>query len=278
MARWGQIGDFVGAISQTLVAIAAISAAVFFTSLYQAQSAAVREAVKLSEMMYDRAFYVAIVAPSWEICFKWLYWEGEEGKAYRRAVLSGDFISFRSEYKFTRMEDANNGHFGNLIRFPHHFSPYDLPAKGKTKASSGQLVHELSEHQVLVTWLQFWKHVHFLIEEGMVERDAVKTLLKDWYQNWHPFMHQLRRVAEMIVDATESDPPTISKDHARHRRIIDAIAGLEDEFELAPREGDEQRADEIFADVLEHYRKAHGIDADRRSTVASAVKDEGQSR
>lgn len=246
MARWGQVGDFVGALLQTIVASTAILAAVIFSTLYQYKSNSQREAVKLSEMMYNRDFYISVAAPSWEIATKWRHWEGEKGAEYRCSIVAGEFIELRKNIKFHTPEAANGREFSNHTRFIDHYKPYCMADEPE--------ITSLSEHMVLVTWLRFWNHVHFLIKNYLVDEQSISTLLRDWYASWYPFMYQYRKVGELILANANSESPDIKLEHVKYSIIFTHLADLEKIFSLSPKQEYNEYANKVFNEILSRYK------------------------
>lgn len=253
---WGAFGDFFGAVIQAIIAILTIFAAVFLATFHQFKGQTVRESVKLSELMYDREFYIHIVAPSWEIATKWLNWEGEGGNAYRRSVLAGDVINIQPTMKFENKDRANARLFKNPLDFRDHYAmnPRDVAFSN------------LSEHMVLTIWIQFWNHVYYLKKHELAEDHTLADLLGPWYRNWHPFMCELRLVSELCAEDArkhaESKGPVekmrfINPIHLGNKKVFNHLRDIEEAFGLKEPEGASQRAKEVFDDVKAHYLSSH---------------------
>ena len=211
IASWGAFGSYMGAMLQAFMAAATLLAVLLASVFLDRQSKQrqaledkareerrerdeqARAALRLSEIMYDHQFYIKVVAPSWEIASKWMYWEGAAGDRYRQDVAAGMFLERADALrKFASAEAAHQLRFQNVIRFQPHYHPYDFPHPGQSRS-------ELSEHMVLVIWIRFWCHVCWLHDEGMVSPEMVRSLFQDWYSSWRPFMMQLRFVGEVLV-------------------------------------------------------------------------------
>ena len=59
-------------------------------------------------------------------------------------------------------------------------------------------ISELSEHQVLNIWIQFWCRLQALLEEELVDEHLVRRLFADLYRAWLNFMLELRFVGEEL--------------------------------------------------------------------------------
>lgn len=164
-----------------------------------------RATVEISRILYDRSFYININAPAWEIAVKWLYWEGPEGNEYRYKVCGGMFL-YDTYSNFHTAEEANAHPHQNLIRFGSHFLPYDhMKENDVAKSMYIGIIDQLSEHQVLAIWVQFWCNLDVLLEEELVDRSLVRKLFKDWYSSWLQFMLQLRSVGDILAKTRNID-------------------------------------------------------------------------
>jgi hypothetical protein len=241
-ADWGVVASFLGSMFQVIIGVTTAATALFITFVLSRKLDKRRDldeqnraAVRLSEMMYDKNFYVSVVGPSWEVVTKWLYWTGEGGDRYRLQVIS-EFIELEPTKFFEHPEEAESRRFHNKVRFLPHYTPYDV---------GGAVITELSEHMALTTWFKFWCHVDFLIERELISKDAVVELFKGWYTNWYPFMYEYRVAASILTREQRKSP----------KDVLKQLASLEESLGLAMT-GDEKakhdrRAQEIAEKALQ---------------------------
>lgn len=221
LGDWGAYASFLTSMFQVIIGITTVAAALVATFILSRQIEERKEkdeqnmmAIRLSEMMYDKDFYVSVAAPSWEVATKWLRWQGDAGDAYRLQVIS-EVIDLSPRDEFHTPEEANNRGYHNLTRFVDHFTPYDR---------GGEVFTELSEHMALTSWFRFWCHVDFLLERGLVPEDAIQELFGGWYRNWYPFMFEYRIAATKI--AAKLTKP--------RKKFLDQLERLEDRLKLEP--------------------------------------------
>jgi len=210
-ARWGEFGSYLSGVLGVALTAATLAIAVYATAhlpeYLDAQKAAadrVKTTVEMSRTLYDRGFYVSISAPAWEIAVKWLYWEGIEADEYRRRVCGGMFLY--AYPNFSSPQEANDHPYQNLIRFGSHFLPYGHSREGSAVSPRYDgIVDQLSEHQVLVIWLQFWCNLYALLKAGLADEALVRTLFRDWYGSWLKFMLELRYVGGYLASVSGTD-------------------------------------------------------------------------
>lgn len=206
--RWAEFGSYVtGTIGVAVTAatlVVAIFASLVFPRLFEDQRTRAerkRQTIELSHKLFDKDFYIYISAPAWELAVKWLYWTGEQGHEYRRQVCGGMFLY--SYPTFKTPNEANKAQYQNMIRFRHHFLPYDAAPNGYVQQPD--LITQLSEHQVLGIWLQFWTHLHILLQAELVDEDLCRTLFREWYGSWLKFMIQFRMTGQLLAGARLPD-------------------------------------------------------------------------
>lgn len=200
--RWAELATYFGLMLALVLSFATLVVVVVtaFTSSKlpvkfeesRLQADRIKTTVDISTILFDREFYIYVSAPAWEIVVKWLYWEGPDGDEYRRTVCGTKFLYKDAYEKFKLPEEVNRQPYQNLIRFERHNMPYGYK-EGTTAIS------ELSEHQVLYIWTQFWCRLQALLEEKLVDRSLVRSLFADWYESWLEFMLQLRFVGKELT-------------------------------------------------------------------------------
>lgn len=202
--------DFSGAIMpmfQTVVAFATLAAAVVIGVSVNAkletrrrkdeddrQTAARRverhrELIRLSEMMVDTNFYVKVTYPAWEVALKWLGWQEERGDKYRAQVVAGELKARWDVY----LDDPD---FFNFLRTHPHNQPYDVAMTGHPACA----IAELPESLAFATWVRFWRHIMFLLDEGILDRGGVRKLFREWYLWWAPFMAEYLAVTTKCLE------------------------------------------------------------------------------
>lgn len=167
-----------------------------------------RELVRLSEMMFDAEFYTNVTVPAWEAAVKWSSLgkregadehEQQKGAAYRAEVAAGELILPMENYIWGL---SHRGSTGRSIRMHPHYRAYDdaLPIRtyirsNKYIESKSVVKSEMSEHMALTTWVRFWIHVSFLVEQNILESETVKEMFQGWYEWWFQFMHEFVAVS-----------------------------------------------------------------------------------
>lgn len=251
---WSSYASFLTSLFQVIISITTVAAALFATFVISRQIDERKDkdernmaAIRLSEMMYDKDFYVSVVGPSWEVVTKWLHWEGKDGDDYRLQVVS-EFVDVDPLRKFTTPEEAAARRFHNVTRFVPHYTPY--PAT--------QAFTELSEHMALNTWLKFWAHVDFLLQEELVTQQAMRELFQGWYRNWYRFMYEYRVAGLHIAEQSGQQPKYLLKQLARLEENL-GLSLPPDEQAAAEVRGKEIAMTALFAS--EAAKKAWGDSA-----------------
>lgn len=233
---WGKLVPLIGQMLQIVVSILTIVAAIWIASDLNGKidarrrkdeeareegrkqevaareesrktEARARELIRISERMFDTEFYTKITAPTWEIAYKWRYWDGEDGDRYRADVLLGGLPASFST--FERPEQTRSAR-ANLIRFHPHFMPYDHGSRKQPAMP----INELSEHMVLMTWIRFWVHLDLLIEDwGILKQDEVQKAFAGWYEAWAEFSDEYLYDLKAISEELSSDMQRFERVH-----------------------------------------------------------------
>lgn len=206
--RWMEFGSYFGPMlagissfaTLLVLVVTALASSLLPVAFEESRSAAdrIKATIDISRILYDREYYIYVSTPTWEIAVKWLYWEGPDGDEYRRAVSGTKFLHEGSYEAFTFPEDVNRQPYQNLIRFEPHTMPYGYG--GRTTAIS-----ELSEHEALNLWIQFWCRLQALLAHRLVDETLARTLFADWYRVWLGFMLQLRFVGQTIEETIKGE-------------------------------------------------------------------------
>ena len=270
--RWAEFGSYLsGTIGVTVTVatlVVAIYASLVFPRIFEEQRAIAerkRQTIELSHKLFDKEFYTFISAPAWELAVKWLYWSGEKGDEYRRQVCGGFFLYSYPE--FQEPTEANEAQYQSLIRFHHHFLPYDANPKDYTNKSD--LINQLSEHQVLTIWLQFWIHLHALLQAELVDEDLCRTLFREWYGSWLKFMIQFRVTGQLLSGAQLPDGtlrPGAYPNFTRLRQLAELERVL---FRDDPKHREiEREATETAGKIAERVISIHNASVNRNGTDA----------
>jgi hypothetical protein len=263
--RWAEFGSYLsgtlGIAVSAATLVVAIYASLVFPKVFESQRAAAerkRQTIELSHKLFDKDFYTYVSAPAWEIAVKWLYWTGVEGDEYRRQVCGGMFLYSYPE--FSKPSEANSAPYQNLIRFRHHFLPYD--AKLADEDVRSDVITQLSEHQVLTVWIQFWIHLHALIKAELVDLELCQSLFREWYGSWLKFMIQFRTTGQMLANASVPDGTLLPGTEPNYLRLHQ-LSELEDLLFAGDQEyaGIKQeasaKAKELAMAVIKCHNNAH---------------------
>jgi len=177
-----------------------------------------RELIRLSEKLVDTEFYVKVVLPSWEVAQKWFE---PENHAYRAQVVRGEFrfpICYDGDQSKAMLAEP-------ILRRHPHFLPYDRPATPRGKTA---VIGELSESLALATWIRFWRNVAFLIDRDLLDVGDARSMLREWYMWWAPFMTELMAVCQRIEN--ERAPITA---YPTETSFAD-LRRLHEKFEISP--------------------------------------------
>jgi len=199
--RWSEFGGYFGPMLAAILSFASLVVlvvAAYASSLLpkafeekRLRADRIKTTLDISRILYDREFYLYVSAPTWGIAVKWLYWNGQDGDEYRRVVSGTKFLYEETSRKFKLPVEVNSRPYQNLIRFEPHTMPYGYTEPATT-------ISELSEHQVLNIWIQFWCRLQALLEEELVDEHLVRRLFADLYRAWLNFMLELRFVGEEL--------------------------------------------------------------------------------
>jgi hypothetical protein len=206
--QWADFSNTMMPMLQTLVGIATLGAAIYVASEINSrfeerrrleeqsrieaekEAGRDRELLRLSEMLVNVEFYTKVTYPAWEVALKWLGWEGQKGDKYRAQVVAG-------EVEFPIRVYLDHPDFSYWIREHHHNHPYDMDRIG----TRGCGISELPESLAFATWMRFWHHIKFLIDQGFLRKEGVRKLLKEWYVWWAPFMAEYLEVTRECLEA-----------------------------------------------------------------------------
>lgn len=207
---WAIFSNYIGPLVSLLSFLGTLAAGVYATMFLPQKfeqsrrgSERVKAAVALSQVLYGRDFYLYITVPAWEIAVKWRCWQGAAGDNYRLEVIGGLLL-----YKlipFSNAAEANQRRYGNIIRFTHHFDPYDKVRSSGATENSQSVIRELSEHQALNSWLNFWCNLESLVKNDDVDQDVLTDLFVNWYWAWLDFMLDLRFTIIALIRRKESE-------------------------------------------------------------------------
>jgi hypothetical protein len=264
LSTFGSLGSYLSGTLGAIASLATLAVALYATLLIPSaiedqknKQERLRQTVELSHKLFDPTFYVKVSAPAWEIAVKWLYWRCPEGDDYRRQVCGGMFLYAYPE--FSSPTEANSAQYQNLLRFGHHFLPYDhMPAN---QPDGSAVIAEMSEHQVLTVWLQFWIHLWALLKAGLADEALAARLFAEWYKSWLRFMLELRFVAQQLGAAQTTDGllrPGPEPDFRRFKQLeeLEQILYQNSEEYLQAVSEAQERANEITHLVLELHNMA----------------------
>jgi hypothetical protein len=207
---WASFSTALMPMLQTLLGVATLMVAIYIGSEINAQleerrrldersrikaadqASRNRELLRLSEMLVNVEFYTKVTYPAWEVALKWLGWEGERGDRYRAQVVAGE-VDLPVKAFLIHPE------FSYFVREHHHNHPYD--AVDDPARSCG--LRELPESLAFATWIRFWRHVKFLVDEQFLDAEGVRQLLKEWYVWWAPFMAEYLEVTMRCLKALD---------------------------------------------------------------------------
>lgn len=195
--KWQEFGEYFGGVLGPALSTVALLV-VAYTSVrvpqeleeQRAATERVKTLLGLSQMLYDRQFYIYIVAPVWEIRLKWTRWAGPRGEDFKAQVIASYFVELGTT--FNSPEQARELPYLNKIRFDNHFMPADWQQDSSAVPRDSHAFNQLSEHQALTIWIRFWCNIATLLEERLIEEEHVRNMFSDFYSWWLDLMLQLR--------------------------------------------------------------------------------------
>jgi hypothetical protein len=198
---WDYFLTFLNFISGTVIQLSVLGAAllagvVVTRGLDQQRAKADRkkELTRLSEMMTNTDFYLDITQRSWEIAQKWHSPPSPARNLYR-AKLVCEFIELPMSMNAKWMGNEITSDSSNLIDQTDnkYFSLLNKNSK-------------YTDYMVMAIWTRYWSHIVYLEEEGIIEMEDIKSIFREWYRWWVPFMVEYVEVTIRILKIIGQDP------------------------------------------------------------------------
>jgi hypothetical protein len=124
------------------------------------------------------------------------------------------------------------------------------------------VITQLSEHQVLTVWIQFWIHLHALIKAELVDLQLCQSLFREWYGSWLKFMIQFRVTGQILANASVPDGtlrPGAEPNYLRLHQLAeleDLLFAEDPEYPGTKREAS-AKAKELAMAVVTCHNQAH---------------------
>lgn len=154
-------------------------------------------AIGLIDRFQSVDHYRNVSLPVWEIAVKWHHWQGEDGARYRADVVYGFGVG-RLESFVDPMDCWRVNR--ELVRFGGHFDFKRYFLYDSMTVFAGECVQsDLTEHQSLTIWMEYWGALCLMIEAKYVDSEMVGDVLADWYFYWVDFMIEFREVLRIFL-------------------------------------------------------------------------------
>ena len=243
LERWSQFATYAGSLSQTVLGVAtlfgALLVSLFITARLDRKRQAdqlrkdaeadrerkSRELVRLSEKMVDTEFYVQVMYPAWEVALKWMDDDHPDIVRYRAEVVGAEF-RLPKNYRARR---ENTDLAENSPRRHPHYKPYD-----QRHGPKKPVIRELSESLAFATWVRFWRNVKFLIDEDIVAKEDARSLFREWYMWWAPFMTEFAWVCVRLMERLDTEFGYKPHPGSWQQSSIQKIIELHVDLEISP--------------------------------------------